>query len=603
MVTFGNLKADGIAGLTCAMIALPQAVAFATIAGLPPQYGLYAAMVPTIIAALFGSSWHLVTGPTTALSIVVFASISPYAEPGTEDYIRLVLTLTFLAGFFQLLMGLAKMGKLVNFISHTVVIGFTAGAAVLIATSQIKNFFGLDIERGASVYEVGHELYLQFENINLYVTFVGVISLASGILSRRFIKHVPYMITAMVVGGIAASSLQYFLADIEMGIKTVGALSISLPPITKPDFSFGAIETVFFGAIAITVLGLTEASSISRSLASKSGQFVNGNQEFVGQGMANIFASFFSAYASSGSFNRSGVNYESGAKTPLAAVFAALLLFALIALVAPLAAYLPIPAMSAVLFLVAWNLIDFKGIWPIIRANRKESIILAISFIGTIIDLEKGIFFGILMSLIFYLSKSSRPTIRSLVPDPERKDDLHRELVLYTGTLDECLQLKFIKMEGDLYFGSVDHMRSAMMNVDDRNPRHKHLVLVMDWINMLDLAGIETLAREAKRRRALGGGLYLIDTDQKFTKAIQKSGYLHNIDEANIFTHKSVTIASIYSKMNPEICRHCDARIFRECKHTLPGGEAREEEDVETFEAFHNPKDEKENTPNDKKAA
>lgn len=335
MVDRPSIRADLIAGLTGALIVLPQGVAFATIAGMPPEYGLYAAMVPAIIAALFGSSWHLVSGPTTAISIAVFAAMSPLADPGSPQFISMVLTLTFLTGLFQLILGLARMGVLVNFISHTVVIGFTAGAALLIAASQVKNFFGLDIARGASFHVVIEQLFLQAGNINPYVCAVGAVTLAAGIAAKKFIPKLPYMIVAMVIGSVVA-----YLVNREFGaavtqIKTVGALSASLPPFSMPDFSYTTLHKVLFPALVVTMLALTEAVSISRSIAVKSEQRIDGNQEFIGQGLSNLIGSFFSAYASSGSFNRSGVNYAAGAQTPLATVFASIFLILVLLLVAP----------------------------------------------------------------------------------------------------------------------------------------------------------------------------------------------------------------------------------------------------------------------------
>ncbi|HQU02798.1 MAG TPA: SulP family inorganic anion transporter, partial [Acetobacteraceae bacterium] len=232
MVNRDSSKSDLTAGLTGAMIVLPQGVAFATIAGLPPEYGLYAAMVPAVIAALFGSSWHLVSGPTTAISIALFASISPLAEPGSPQFISMVLTLTFLTGLFQLIMGLARMGALVNFISHTVVIGFTAGAAVLIGASQIKSFLGLNMARGLPFHEILIQVVLQFDKINPYVTAVGAITLITGIVVRKLMPKM-YMIIAMVVGSLAAIVINYLAggADVTQ-IKTVGALAAHLPPFT-----------------------------------------------------------------------------------------------------------------------------------------------------------------------------------------------------------------------------------------------------------------------------------------------------------------------------------------------------------------------------------
>ena len=259
MVNRDSNKIDLMAGLTGAMIVLPQGVAFATIAGMPPEYGLYAAMVPAIIAALFGSSWHLVSGPTTAISIAVFAAMSPFATPGSPEFISMVLTLTFLTGLFQLILGLARMGVLVNFISHTVVIGFTAGAAMLIAGSQVKNFFGLNIVRGTPFHEVIHQFFAQLGHINPYITSVAIITLVAGILAKLYTPKLPYMIVAMVVGSVVAFAFNIKWSFDVTHITTVGALPVGLPPISLPDFSYNTLNKVIFPALIVTMLALTEA--------------------------------------------------------------------------------------------------------------------------------------------------------------------------------------------------------------------------------------------------------------------------------------------------------------------------------------------------------
>jgi SulP family sulfate permease len=560
-----------IAGLTGALIVLPQGVAFATIAGMPPEYGLYAAMLPAIIAALFGSSWHLVSGPTTAISIAVFAAISPLAEPGSPQFISMVLTLTFLTGLFQLILGLARMGVLVNFISHTVVIGFTAGAALLIALSQVKNFFGINIARGAPFHVVIEQLFEQFSNINLYVTFIGAITLASGILSKRYIPKLPYMIVAMVVGSVVA-----YLVNLEVGvqttlIKTVGALPASLPPFVIPDFSYSTIHKVLFPALIVTMLALTEAVSIARAISVKSEQRIDGNQEFIGQGLSNLVGCFFSSYASCGSFNRSGVNYSAGAQTPLATVYASIFLLLILLLVAPLASYLPTAAMAGILFLVAWGLIDFHHIVSIVRTSRAETVTLFVTMIGTLIDLEKGIFFGILLSLALYLYRVSRPSIDPSVPAKEEGAyhfiDAHGHL--------ECPQFRIVRINGSIFFGAVDYLRSGLMQIDENNPRQKTVMIVASGINFVDVAGAEMLAQEARRRRKMGGGLYFYRCKDSIFKFLRKSDKLNDIGADGFFAAKSNWIKHVYYKLDPEICRTCKARIFSECHDKLPNGEAR----------------------------
>lgn len=570
MVTRETTKADLIAGITGAMIVLPQGVAFATIAGMPPEYGLYAAMVPAIIAALFGSSWHLVSGPTTAISIAVFASVSHIAEPGSPQFISLVLTLTFMTGLFQLILGLARMGVLVNFISHTVVIGFTAGAALLIAGSQIKSFFGINIPRGTPFYEIIHQLLVQIGDINPWVTSVGVTTLVVGILSKRYLPKFPYMIVAMVVGSVVA----FFLNTIEgfdtTHIKTVGALPSHLPPLSSPDFSHDALIQMFFPALVVTMLALTEAVSIGRAIAIKSEQRIDGNQEFVGQGLSNILGSFFSGYASSGSFNRSGVNYASGAITPLATVFAAIALALTVLLVAPLAAYLPTAAMAGILFLVAWGLIDFHHISSIWRTSRAETTILWITLIGTLINLEEGIFVGIMVSLIIYLYRVSRPSMVPVVPSGE-KGAYHFE---DARGHKECPQVRMVRINGSIFFGAVDHVQGGLLQIDEANPLQKTVLIMGSGINFVDVAGAEMLATEAKRRKKMGGGLYFYRLKDSVHKFLHKGDYLKDIGEGGFFQARSNVTHAIYFTLDPNVCRTCKNRIFPECHGpVLPDGE------------------------------
>ncbi len=572
-VTRGSTRLDLTAGLTGALIVLPQGVAFATIAGLPPEYGLYTAMVPAVIAALFGSSWHLVTGPTTAISIAVFASVAPLAEPGSEEFIRLVLTLTFLTGLFQLVMGLARLGALVNFISHTVVIGFTAGAAVLIATSQVKNFLGLELARGLAAHEVLYESVRRLDEVNPYVVAVGGITVVSGIVLRRVLPQV-HMILALVVGSVAALVLTRLAGGESVtDIPTVGALSATIPPLSLPDFSPDALRQLVFPALVVTMLGLTEAVSIARAIAVKTEQRIDGNQEFIGQGLANLVGSFFSSYASSGSFNRSGVNHAAGARTPLAAVYASVFLVGVLAAVASLVAYLPTAAMAGLLFLVAYGLIDFHHIRSILRTSMPESAVLLVTFLGTLIDLEKGLFLGVILSLMLYLSRTARPDMTPVVPDP----DPESYYFVPAEGRPECPQYKMVRLHGSLFFGAVGHVQRELQRIDEERPEQRHVLLAARGMNFVDIAGAELLTQEARRRRGLGGDLYFYRMQPGVRDLLAQGHYLETIGEENLFETKSHPIDHVYPRLDPEICRSCTARIFPQCDVVLPNGEPRQD--------------------------
>jgi SulP family sulfate permease len=563
-VNRGTLKADAMAGLTGALVALPQGVAFATIAGMPPEYGLYAGMIPAVIAALFGSSWHLVSGPTTAASIVLFSVLSPHAEPGSAHYVTLALTLTFLVGIIQITMGLAKLGTLVNFISHSVVTGFTAGAAILIATNQVKHFTGLTIPRGSSFTDTWGMALTHTSDIQTGVFVVGMATLLLGIVVKRWLPKWPYMIVAMLGGSALAAALTAYKG---VHLATVGALPDVLPPLSAPSFSGEDIRAVASGVVAVTLLALTEAVSIARALAARSGQHVDGNQEFVGQGLSNLFGSFFSGYVATGSFNRSGVNFAAGAKTPIAAMLAGTFLLVLVLLVAPWARFLPNAAMAGILFLVAWGLIDFEEIIHVLKTSRAESAILLATFASTLfLTLEEAIIIGVLLSLSLYLSRTSKPQVRVRAPDPNSSKHKFTDAANTT----ECPQLRFVRIDGSLFFGATSHIREELAAQDLANPGQKHVAIVAHGINFIDLAGAHYLAEEAEKRRAEGGGLYFIRVKDTLQEQLAETGALKIIGGANLFDSKTEAIDAIYKRLNHDACRTCQARIFRECGGPVP---------------------------------
>ena len=555
----GSVKADLMAGLTGALVALPQGVAFATIAGMPPEYGLYAGMIPAVIAALFGSSWHLVSGPTTAASIVLFSVLSPHAEPGPAQYVSLALTLTFMVGLIQITMGFAKLGTLVNFISHSVVTGFTAGAAILIATNQVKHFTGLSMPRGLSFSDTWSLAITHAADIQSGVFLVGLFTLLLGIVVKRWLPKWPYMIVAMLGGSLLAAVLTTWKG---ITLPTVGALPAVLPPLSAPAFDAESIRAVASGVVAVTLLALTEAVSIARALAARSGQHVDGNQEFVGQGLSNLFGSFFSGYVATGSFNRSGVNYAAGARTPIAAMLAGVFLLGLVLFVAPWAQFLPNAAMAGILFLVAWGLIDFEEIFHVFKTSRAETAILMATFCSTLfLTLEEAIIIGVLLSLSLYLSRTSKPQVRVRAPDPNSAKHKFTDAANTT----ECPQLRFIRIDGSLFFGATSHIREALAAQDQEKPQQKHVAVVAHGINFIDLAGAHYLAEEAERRRGLGGGLYFIRIKDTVQEQMAESGALKSIGGGNLFDSKTEAIEEIHRRLDRSVCATCKARIFREC--------------------------------------
>ncbi len=565
-VTGRSLRADLMAGLTGAVIVLPQGVAYALIAGLPPEYGLYGAIVIAIIAGLFGSSIHLVSGPTAALSIVVFSVVSGVVSPDSAEFVPFVLTVTFMAGVFQLVLGAARLGALVNFISHTVVVGFTTGAAVLIATSQLRNFFGLDMAAGQSFINTVAQFAQLLPQLNPWAVAVGALTLGTSVVVARLRPQWPSMLVAMLVGSVFATAI----GGAERGIHMVGAMPGQLPPPSTPVFSLEVMSQLAPGALAIAIIGLIEAVAISRAVATKSGQRLDGNQEFVGQGLSNVVGSFFSCYAGSGSFTRTAANYHAGAWTPLSVICSATIVVMVLVFAPGVTAWLPMPAMAAIVLLIAWKLIDLKHWRAIIGVSRQETLVLVVTFASTLLlALEFAIYLGVLVSLMLYLKRTASPRMVPLAPVPSRPERPYRNVEKWQ--VEQCPQLKILRVDGSLFFGAVAHVQSVLHGLTQQG--YRHILLVGPGVNFIDVAGAEMLAHEARRPRDLGGGLYLSSFKSTALELVRQDVYISEVGEENIFHSPQEAVATIFPRLDEPTCRACTARIFQECSR-VPGPES-----------------------------
>ncbi len=558
-------KDDLIAGLTGTIIVIPQAVAFALIAGMPPVYGFYIAMIAPIIAALWGSSYHLISGPTTTSSIVVFAIITKYYHPENEIdlYISMTIVLSFMAGVIKLLMGLFKMGKLVDFVSNSVVIGFTAGAGILIAFKQLKHVFGINVPQGSKIYEVVNYIILHIKETNYYALIVALVTLLIAIIIKKFIKKIGRfnLLIAMVLGTLLA----IYIGGENSGIQTVGYIPSHLPPFKVPDFNFDWMQKLFPGAIVLALLGLVEAVSISRAVALHSHQKLNNNQEFIGQGLSNIIPSFFSCYASSGSFTRSGVNYQAGAKTPLSAIIAGLGLILVLLFGAKYASFLPKPAMGGIILLVGYNLIDFKHIKLIYASSKRELLVFSLTLLGTLfLHLEQAVILGIAVSLIFYLERTSKPNVAELGLNNEKKF----VNIIRDSSIEECPQIKVIRIDGSIYFGAVEEVSNFFMNMYEKNT-YKHVLVLSNGINFIDLAGAEWLTHEVDKWKERGGGIYFVGLKIISQDVLNNGGFSERIGYENFFKDKNTAISTIYNKLESDICENCSVKIFKECKNEI----------------------------------
>ena len=570
-VTPITLRADAMAGLLGAVLVLPQGIAFATLAGLPPEYGLYTAVVPCIIAALFGSSWHVMSGPTNANSLALFAMLSPLAVAFTPAYIQLALAITVMVGVMQWLIGTLRLGSLANFISPSALFGFTSGAALLIAVYALPDLLGLApaAEHGATA--VLRHVVLQAGHAQPVALAVAATTVAVALMVRRFRPQWPFMLIGLV--GATALAWLWLHSPGRGGVppstvlRTVGNMATPWPRFELPHISWASVSELLGLAFALTIVALGQAISIAKAVAARSGQRIDANREFRGQGLSNIVGGFFSCYVSCGSMNRSMPNLQAGARTPLAAVFSALLLLALVAVSAPLLAQIPMAALAALLLLVAAALLDTARWRQLFRLSRTEFSVALATLVATVtIRLEMAILLGTLLSLMSFLYRTSRPAMRTMGFDgwgPERQfvviaDD--------KNALQECPQLKLLRMEGEVYFGATQHVADTLHHLRHMPHPQKHLLVMGKSMNFIDLAGAELWKAELNARRAMGGDLYFHRPRPEVIQMWKTIGFTRVLGPEHQFPDKRTAIATIFKRLDPQICQACTARIFWECK-------------------------------------
>lgn len=517
-VNSSNLQADFWAGLTGAVMVLPQGIAFALIAGLPPEFGLYSAIVVQLIAGFFGSSWHMVTGPTVALSIVIPSILGSYAVVGSPQYIGLALTLMFIVGIIQLAFGIFRLGGLVNFISHTVIIGFTAGAGTLIMTSQLPTLLGISIPRGLSVFEKFPIIIEKASFFHYQSIIIALVTMIVAILVKRIKRTYPHMLLGILAGVIAC----YLMGGEKTGVAMLGALPSAMPQMVFPTLNFHTISELLPSAFALALLGLIEAVSIARSIAVRSHQRIDGNQEFFGQGLANTIGSCFSCYVGSGSFSRSAINYDSGAKTPIALLVTAAIVALVLVFIPEVTRFLPLPAMAGAIILAGFNLFDFKHIFLIAKTSRNELSIIIVTFFSTLLlNLEFAIYAGVILSLILYLQKTSHPLVTQVDFSSIYNQQQDTE---HSGNTPKTASITVLRVNGSLFFGAVDHVQNRLTELN-AGQRWLHVIILAEGVNIIDIAGIEMLVNERNKLRKRGGDLYVIGLKSHVRRKLRKSPY------------------------------------------------------------------------------
>ncbi len=552
-----DLSSDLMAALTVTMVVLPQTMAYAILGGLPPEVGLYSAAIASIAGALWGSSIQLQTGPSNTVALLTLAAITPLAAIGTPAYLAAASLLALLGGVLRLVMGLARLGLLVRFVSDAVIVGFTAGAGVLIAVNQLRDLLGLALPSSADMVETVRAMALNLDQVNPSSVAVGLLSIALIIGLRRFNKRIPGPLVAIV----AAAAL---VALLRLDVAMVSALPQGFPPFSIPPLAdlrlIGQLSTT---ALSISAIGLVEAISNARAMASQTGQRLDSNQEFVGQGLANIACGFFSGCPVTGSFGRSNLNLQAGAKSPMANVFIGLMVVVALLFVGPSASLLPKAALAGVVLVTAFSLIDRKEMARIWRGGGADRITLVVTLVATLLlPLQFAIMAGILMSLGGYLLQTSTPRVRSVVPAEDFRHYEHRP------DMQPCPQLGVMEILGDLYFGAVQHIDEQVHRNLVEHPGQRFLLLRMQGVRNCDISGIHALESILRLYHEHGGEVFMSRVQPAVMQMMASSGFLEALGEDHLLADDSAIDYLFHHVLDPAICIYeCPLRVFEQCQN------------------------------------
>ena len=556
-----QMRADAMAGVLGMVLSLPQGIAFAALAGLPIEYGVYTSIVPTIVAALAGSSWHVTSGPTNAISLAILAMLSPMAAAGSPAYIQLVLVATLMVGLMQWLIGAFRLGAMANFISPVALFGFTTGAACLIGVHALPDILGLSgaVLTGApALLERVQSVWSQTQWAAIVAATVTVVG---SVVAKRWAPRSPHMLIGLLLGTVWSIVWPH-----GQHLILVGEIPSPWPQWALPKLDWTQVSELLGVAFALTLVALGQTISIAKALAERSGQVIDPNREFIGQGLSNMVGACFSSYVSCGSLNRSVPNFESGARTPLAAVFSAALMLLSVGLLTPWLAKIPMAAIAGLLLLVAWSLMGWSQWVQLWRLHRRDFVIAAVTAFATIaLRMEVAILLGTLLSLFVFLMRTAKPAMRSMgfnQPHEPRKfvvvDQRH-------DVLPECPQLKLLRMEGEVYFGATPHVSERLLQLRQSPGAAGHLLVMAKSMNFIDYAGAQLWQREMRERRALGGDLYFHRPRPEVLEMWQRIGFLDELGGDHVFDDKQSAIASIVPRLNGATCAECRARVFHEC--------------------------------------
>ena len=562
----GDFRGDLLAGVTVAVVLIPQAMAYAMLAGLPPVYGLYAGAITPLIAALWGSLRQLATGPIAIMSLLVLTTLTPLAEPGSEEFIRLALLLSLLVGLVYLLVGIFHFGQVMTFISHSAVKGFTAAAALIIISTQIPGFLGITVSRHEFVLPMVVEIARELTHFHWPTTVIGVASFALIYGLRRYRPQLPAGLLALVI----SSGLVYFFELHESGIAIIGQIPSGLPALQFPHLEFRTVSTLIGPAVVIAMVSFAETYSVGKAISAETKQKVDINQEFVGQGLANIVGSFFQCYPVSGSFSRSAINFSAGAKTGISSVIASLLVILALLFLTPLLTFIPKAALAALVISAVLLLFHPMKVVETWRQNRNDGVVAVTVFLLALLTKpDYGLLIGVMISLILFLWKTMHPRIVRETRDPE----LGRFINADQFRKPSCPQILHLRSDNVIYFANAEYTANQIMKmVNAVDSPLKFVLLDFHSVSFIDITGVEELRSLQEDLESKGIRLSLMSIHRPVMDTFRSTGFIHELEKSCYFEktwdnqHRGNAITQLFQEIDHAYCRdQCPYSLFKEC--------------------------------------
>ncbi len=545
-----TLKADVVAGITVAMVLVPQSMAYAQLAGLPPYFGLYASFLPPIVASFFGSSRQLATGPVAVVSLLTAASLEPLAVAGSEGFLAYAMALAVLVGVFQMCLGLLRLGVVVDLLSHPVVVGFTNAGAIIIATSQLGKLFGVKVEKAEHHYEtVMNTVQVAMTSTHIPTLLMAILAISLMVGLKRYLPRVPNVLVAVAITTLLSWSLDFEAK----GGGVVGVVPDGLPAFSIPTFSGDVFLQLLASAVVISLIGFMEAIAIAKAMAARTRQRLDTNQELVGQGLSNIVSGMFSGYPVSGSFSRSAVNINAGALTGFSAVVTGAVVGLTLLFLTPLLYHLPVATLGSVIILAVINLVKVSPIVHAWRAQPHDAVVSVITFALTLYlapHLEFGVLMGVLLSLALFVIRSMRPRVAVL---SRYKDGTLRDIAVFPLPTSEYISV--VRFDGSLYFANAGYFEDKILEVVAINPKLRYIVIDATGINQMDATGEEVLHHLAERLEDHGIQLVVAGMKKQFMDVIRRTRLIEYLGEEHFFSHIQNALDYVWDKMGADYDR------------------------------------------------